>query len=39
MRRAADVAAEAGDQATNDLLIGITGEMDKLLYFLEAHLQ
>jgi starvation-inducible DNA-binding protein len=38
-RRAADVAAEVGDQATNDLLVSITREMDKLLYFLEAHLQ
>ncbi|MCS6836797.1 MAG: DNA starvation/stationary phase protection protein Dps [Anaerolineae bacterium] len=38
-RRAADVAAEAGDQITNDLLVTITREMDKLLYFLEAHLQ
>jgi len=37
-RRAADAASQAGDQATNDLFIEIVREMDKLLYFLEAHL-
>lgn len=38
-RKAATVAMDAGDEATGDVFIEITREMDKLLYFLEAHLQ
>lgn len=38
-RKAASMALEAGDEITADLFIGITREMDKLLYFLEAHIQ
>lgn len=36
-RAAASQALEAGDEATGDLFIGITRDMDKFLYFLEAH--
>lgn len=32
-------ALESGDEATGDLFIEITRESDKLLYFLEAHVQ
>lgn len=38
-RAAATTAMDAGDEATGDLFIEITREMDKQLYFLEAHLQ
>jgi starvation-inducible DNA-binding protein len=38
-REAANSALDAGDEITADLFVGITGEMDKLLYFLEAHLR
>jgi len=38
-RAAANAALEAGDEITADLFVGITREMDKLLYFLEAHVQ
>lgn len=38
-RQAATTALEAGDEATGDLFIGVTREMDKYLYFLEAHVQ
>ena len=38
-REAANKAMEAGDEATGDLFIEITREMDKLNYFLEAHLR
>jgi len=38
-RSAASAALEAGDEITADLFIEITREMDKLLYFLEAHIQ
>jgi starvation-inducible DNA-binding protein len=38
-RAAATTAMDAGDEATGDLFIEITSEMDKQLYFLEAHLQ
>ena len=38
-RRAATTAMDAGDEATGDLFIEVTREMDKLLYFLEAHVQ
>jgi len=38
-RSAATQSLEAGDEVTGDLFIGITREMDKLLYFLEAHIQ
>ncbi len=38
-RHAATTALESGDEATGDLFIEVTREMDKLLYFLEAHIQ
>ncbi|MEL6404394.1 MAG: DNA starvation/stationary phase protection protein Dps [Chloroflexota bacterium] len=38
-REAVNTAMEAGDEATADLFIGIVREMDKLNYFLEAHLR
>ena len=38
-RHAASTALEAGDEATGDVFVEITREMDKLLYFLEAHIQ
>ncbi|MEL7435990.1 MAG: DNA starvation/stationary phase protection protein Dps [Chloroflexota bacterium] len=38
-REAVNTAMEAGDEATADLFIGIVREMDKLTYFLEAHLR
>ena len=38
-RRAATSALEAGDEITGDVFVEITREMDKLLYFLEAHVQ
>lgn len=38
-RKAGDVAMDGGDQATGDLFIGIVRDMDKYLYFLEAHIQ
>lgn len=34
-----EVAIDLGDQATADLLIKITRDGDKILWFLEAHLQ
>ncbi|MEA3201995.1 MAG: starvation-inducible DNA-binding protein [Thermoplasmata archaeon] len=34
-----DRAEEAGDRATSDLLTQIARDLDKALYFLEAHLQ
>ncbi len=38
-RSAADQAEELGDMATNDLFIEIVRDLDKWLWFLEAHLQ
>lgn len=38
-RENATTAMDAGDEATGDLFIELTRESDKLLYFLEAHLQ
>jgi len=38
-REAASTALDAKDEATADVFIEITREMDKLLYFLEAHIQ
>ena len=38
-RHAANQALEAGDEITADLFVGVTREIDKLLYFLEAHIQ
>lgn len=38
-RRAATSALEADDEITGDVFVGITRELDKLLYFLEAHVQ
>jgi len=38
-RENATTAMDAGDEATGDLYIEITRESDKLLYFLEAHIQ
>lgn len=39
LREAIDKADEWGDQDTNDLYVGISKEVDKKLWFLEAHLQ
>ena len=39
IRAAIDIAEEAGDMDTVDLLSGISLGMDKWLWFLEAHLQ
>ncbi len=38
-RAAIDKADEAGDKDTADLFTTISGEMDKHLWFLEAHIQ
>ena len=38
-RSAIDTAAEAGDASTADLFTEISRELDKALWFLEAHLQ
>lgn len=38
-RSAADQAEELGDMATNDLFIEVVRDLDKWLWFLEAHLQ
>jgi starvation-inducible DNA-binding protein len=38
IRAAIDVAAEAGDQGTADLLTGVSRAVDKDLWFIEAHL-
>ncbi len=38
-RAAASASLEAGDEITGDVFVGITRELDKYLYFLEAHLQ
>lgn len=38
-RTAADQAEELHDMDTNDLLIEISRDLDKWLWFLEAHLQ
>ncbi|MEO0565987.1 MAG: DNA starvation/stationary phase protection protein Dps, partial [Chloroflexota bacterium] len=38
-RRAATAALEAGDEVTGDVFVEVTREMDKYLYFLEAHIQ
>lgn len=38
-REAASRALEVRDEATADVFIEITREMDKYLYFLEAHIQ
>ena len=38
-RENANKAMDAGDEATADLFIEITRETDKMLYFLEAHIQ
>jgi starvation-inducible DNA-binding protein len=38
-REAIDTSGEAGDQATADLFTEIVRDVDKALYFLEAHLQ
>jgi starvation-inducible DNA-binding protein len=39
VREAIDTAAEAGDQATADLFTEIAREVDKYLWFVEAHQQ
>lgn len=39
VREAIDIAEEAGDMDTVDLLSEISLGMDKWLWFLEAHLQ
>jgi len=38
-RKAADEAEKQEDMVTNDLLIGVAHDLDKYLWFLEAHLQ
>lgn len=38
-REAVDAADEAGDKDTADLFTGVSRQMDKDLWFLEAHLQ
>jgi starvation-inducible DNA-binding protein len=38
-RAAIDTAARAGDQGTSDLFIEIVRDLDKALWFLEAHVQ
>jgi len=38
VRQAIDAAAEAGDQDTSDLFVGVSKQMDMDLWFLEAHL-
>lgn len=38
-REGIDTAEEAGDMATSDLFIDVARELDKSLWFLEAHLQ
>jgi starvation-inducible DNA-binding protein len=38
-RAGIDTADEAGDQSTADLFTEISREVDKSLWFLEAHLQ
>lgn len=38
-REAADLAEQAEDMDTNDLFIEVSRELDKSLWFLEAHLQ
>ena len=39
MRKAIDAADKAGDANTADLFTGISRELDKSLYFLEAHIR
>ena len=39
VRKAIDESAQAGDAGTSDLFTGISREIDKDLWFLEAHLQ
>lgn len=38
-RAAIDSAADAGDEGTADLFTGISRDLDKLLWFVEAHAQ
>ena len=38
-RAAASAALEASDEITADVFVGITRELDKYHYFLEAHIQ
>jgi starvation-inducible DNA-binding protein len=38
-RAAIDAADEAGDKDTADLFTGVSRQMDKDLWFIEAHLQ
>ena len=39
VRSAIDITHEAGDAASEDLLTEVSRELDKVLWFLEAHLQ
>ncbi|MEY4762236.1 MAG: hypothetical protein RLZZ200_2092 [Pseudomonadota bacterium] len=34
-----DLPAKAGDEVTADLFTGMTGDIDKQLWLVEAHLQ
>ena len=38
-RKAADRAEELHDMGTNDLFLEVSRDLDKWLWFLEAHLQ
>lgn len=39
VRKAIDAAGDAGDAVTEDLFTGMSGEIDKWTWFIEAHLQ
>jgi starvation-inducible DNA-binding protein len=39
LRKSIGAAAKAGDEVTADLFTGMTGDIDKQLWFLEAHQQ
>lgn len=39
LRKSIRAAAKAGDEVTADLFTGMTGDIDKQLWFIEAHLQ